>query len=221
MNIESMRIKSYRSFQVDETTPAEALERLRRLEMYDRLRGEGCSEATALEAVGWSRATLYRWKARLRDGGLPGLVAKSRRPHHVRARSWTREDEWAVWRLRRRHPFMGRLPLRVLLAREGRLLGASTVGRILARGVELGRIRPCIHCRGRLRPRRRRDFSESWAQRWQYGSRAKGMGELVQIDHMTVSRDGQTLKEVPADSSSPAVCPTTSAPSAAEPERSS
>ena len=26
---------------------------------------------------------------------------------------------------------------------------------------------------------------------------------------MTYSRDGQTIKEVPADSSSPAVCPTT------------
>jgi hypothetical protein len=202
MNIESMRIASYRSFKVDETTPPDALERLRRLETFDELRREGCSEAAALRAVGWSRATHYRWKARLRDGGLPALAAKSRRPRRVRARSWTREDERAVWRLRRRHRFMGRLPLRVLLAREGRVLGASTVGRILARGVALGRVRPCVHCRGRLRQRRRRDFSDSWAQRWKYGSRASRMGELVQIDHMTVSRDGQTLKEFRA------VCPT-------------
>ena len=30
---------------------------------------------------------------------------------------------------------------------------------------------------------------------------------LVQVDHMTYSKDGRTLKEVPADSSSPTVCP--------------
>lgn len=88
-----LRIKSYRSFKVDETTPPEALERLRRLETFDVLRWEGCSEAVAPRAVGWSRATHCRSKARHRDGGLPGLTAKSRRPHRVRARSWTREDE--------------------------------------------------------------------------------------------------------------------------------
>jgi len=201
MNIESMRIKSYRSFKVDEATPPEALERLRRLETFDELRQDGCSEVVALRAVGWSRATLYRWKARLRDRGLRGLAAKSRRPRRVRARSWTREDERAVWRMRRRHPFMGRLPLRVLLAREGRSLGASTVGRILARGVALGRVRPCAVCRGRVAAKRRRDFDGSWAQRWKYGERAAHRGELVQVDHMTVSRDGQTLKEFRA------VCP--------------
>ena len=31
--------------------------------------------------------------------------------------------------------------------------------------------------------------------RWRYGVKARSPGELVQADHMTVSRDGQTLKE--------------------------
>ena len=201
MNIESMRARSYRSIKVDETTPQEAVERLRKLELYDRLRAEGCSERTALDAVGWSRATCYRWKARHRDRGLAGLVAKSRRPRHVRARQWSRDDERHVWRIRNRHPFMGRMPIRVLLAREGRRLSDSTVGRILAKGVAPGRVRPCAFCRARVRPRQRRDFSTSWAQRWSYGERAGQLGELIQVDHMTVSRDGQTLKEFRA------VCP--------------
>ena len=201
MNIESMRARSYRSIKVDETTPQEAAERLRKLELYARLRAEGCSEPTALDAVGWSRATYYRWKARHRDHGLAGLVAGSRRPRHVRARQWSRDDEREVWRIRNRHPFMGRMPIRVLLARAGRRLSDSTVGRILAKGVALGRVRPCAFCRGRVRPKQRRDFGTSWAQRWSYGDRAARLGELVQVDHMTVSRDGQTLKEFRA------VCP--------------
>ena len=180
MNIESMRVKSYRSFAVDEATPPEALERLRRLETYGELRAEGCSEAAALRAVGWSRPTYFRWKARHRENGLRGLAAKSRAPRRARSARWTREDEEAVWDMRRRHPFMGRLPIRALLAREGRTLGASTVGRILAKGARLGRVRPCAFCRGRTRTKRRRDFADSWARRWRYGERAERPGELVQ-----------------------------------------
>jgi len=37
-----------------------------RLALFDQLRLEGATEATALKAVGCSRATRYRWKRRLR-----------------------------------------------------------------------------------------------------------------------------------------------------------
>lgn len=57
MNIESMRARSYRSIKVGETTPQEAAERLRKPELYARLRAEGCSEPAVLDAVGWSQAT--------------------------------------------------------------------------------------------------------------------------------------------------------------------
>ena len=46
MNIESMRIKSHRSFAVDETSlPPAAAERLEKLNKYDDLRANGCEEA--------------------------------------------------------------------------------------------------------------------------------------------------------------------------------
>ena len=60
MQIQSLRIKSYRSFRIDDTTPAEAFERLRKIETYRELRAEGCSEAAALRAIGWSRAAHFR-----------------------------------------------------------------------------------------------------------------------------------------------------------------
>ena len=82
----------------------------------------------------------------------------------------------------------------------------STVGRILSRAVAVGHVPRASVCEGRLRPRRRRKFN-GWAQRWQYGARPRRPGQLVQIDHMTFSRDGQAIKEVPADSSGGCLAP--------------
>ena len=65
-------------------------------------------------------------------------------------------------------------------------------------GVRLGRIRPCAFCRGRVQAKKRRDFQRGHAQRWQSGSKAPRPGELLQIDHRSVSRDGDTLKEFQA-----------------------
>ena len=198
MQIQSLRIKSYRSFRIDDTTPAEAFERLRKIETYRELRAEGCGEAAALRAIGWSRAAYFRWQARYRAGGVKGLAAQSRRPRRTNPKRWTRTQEWAVWRMRKKYPFLGKKRLRVMLAREAVALSESTLGRILSKGVRLGRIRPCAFCRGRVQAKKRRDFQRGHAQRWQYGSKATRPGELLQIDHRSVSRDGDTLKEFKA-----------------------
>ena len=55
MNIKSMRIRSYRSFAVDEHVPPEAAERYRTLKAHERLRAAGCNEIGALRHVGISR----------------------------------------------------------------------------------------------------------------------------------------------------------------------
>ena len=63
MNIKSMRIKSHRSFAVDEAPlPPAAAERLRKLNEYDGLRANGCAGAAALRHAGLSRRTLRRRK---------------------------------------------------------------------------------------------------------------------------------------------------------------
>ena len=185
MQIKSLRIRSYRSFKVNDTTPAHALERLRRFEMYRELRAEGCSETTALRAVGCSRSTFFRWLKRYNTQGVRGLANRSRRPRHTRRPRWSRGEERRVWAMRARFPFMGKRRLRVMLAREGHKFSESTLGRILAKGVRLGRIQPCAFCRGRLKVKRRRGFN-GHAQRWRYGQRAQRPGELVQIDHLSL-----------------------------------
>ena len=102
-----------------------------------------------------------------------------------------------MWAMRTRYPFMGKRRLRVMLRREGLQLSESSIGRILAKGLRLGRIRPCAFCRGRVKLKRRRRF-DGHAQRWRYGQRAARPGELVQIDHMSLHRDGKHLKEFKA-----------------------
>lgn len=197
MQIQSLRVKSYRSFKVNDTLRPEARERLRRLELFQNLREEGCSEATALKAIDWSRATLYRWRRRFLTEGPSGLCAKSRRPQRVPLPRWTAVQERKVWALRRDFPFMGKRKLRVLLLREDIDLSESTIGRILARGVRLDRIQPCSFCRGRVKGKQPRRFN-GHARRLPRGQRPKQPGELVQIDHLSASRDSKQLKEFKA-----------------------
>ena len=64
MQTRSLRIRSYKSWRVNTTASPFAKARLKKLELYATLRQEGCSSVTALEALGWSRATYYRWHKR-------------------------------------------------------------------------------------------------------------------------------------------------------------
>ena len=200
MNIESMRVRSYRSIAADEHVPEEAAERYRTLKAWGNLRAAGCNEEGALEQLGISRRTRYRWQSALAASGQRGLAPKSTRPRRVRQRTWKPRDVKAVMDVRRKYPFMGKARIHAMLARKGGHLSVSTVGRIIERALAAGAIRPASFCEGRVKPKRRRSFAK-WARRWKYGSKAGRPGELVQIDHMTYTDGGQTLKEFRA------VCP--------------
>ena len=201
MKIESMRTRSYRSFKVDDADlPAEARERLSAIRRYDELRAAGCAAPAASREIGVSRRTMCRWKAALAACGQRGLAPKSTRPRRVRRRSYKPSDAKAVLDLRRKHPFMGKAPIQRMLERKGLRLSVSTVGRILSRAIAAGAVPLASVCEGRVKPRRRRRF-DGWARRWKYGDKAERPGQLVQIDHMTFSRDGRTIKEFRA------ICP--------------
>ena len=153
------------------------------IEGVRNLRAAGCSEEGALEQVGISRRR-----------GIGGLAPKSTRPRRVRQRTWKPRDVKAVMDVRRKYPFMGKARIHAMLARKGGHLSVSTVGRIIERALAAGAIRRASFCEGRVKPKRRRSFAK-WATRWKYGSKARRPGELVQIDHMTYTDGGQTLKE--------------------------
>ena len=223
MQIKSLRIKSYRSWRIDDNTGAAALGRLKQLEWVATLREEGCSEATALAVTGWSRATYYRRLKRYREGGLKGLESGSRAPRGRRVCQWTKQQEQQVLHLRQRYPLWGKRKLwRVLVRERGwtlsetNLLGAdwdvlrtptggtpgrayiNTVGRIVARLVRLGRVKPVAFYYGRVKPKRWRRFIHH-AKRWRYGMKARVPGELMQAVSMSISfTEGELVKEFKA-----------------------
>ena len=122
------------------TSALTTLVRLKQLELYEKLRGEGCCEATALDALGWSRATYYRWKMRYREDGLDGLESGSCAPRQRRVCQWTKQQEQQVLHLRQRFPLWGKRKLwRVLVRDQGWVLSESTVGHIVAKLVLLNR----------------------------------------------------------------------------------
>ena len=204
MQLKSLRIKIYRIWRINDNASAAALVRLKQLELYDKLCGESCCQATSLTAIGWSKATYYRWRKRYEQCGLSGLESGSRQPRRRRPCEWTKQQEQQVLHLRKRFPLWGKRKLwRVLMAHlhvchpsggTGRAnrrstrfvvreqswrLSESTVGRIVARLVRLGRVEPVAFYYGQVKPTRQRQFHHH-AKRWRYGMQAKEPGELMQ-----------------------------------------
>lgn len=204
MQLKSLRVKSYRSWSIADTASTEAIARIKKLELYEQLKSAGCPTALCYQAIGWSKATYYRWLKRYHQQGWMGLETRSCRPQSIRKRQWTKQHEQAVLHLRKRYPLWGKRKLWKVLCRDhGMTLSISTVGRILKRLLELGRIRPVAFYYGQLKPKRQRQFKQH-AKRWRYGMKAKRPGELMQIDHMSVGfSEGFQLKEFKA------TCPVT------------
>ncbi len=114
-----------RYFNAIEYSP-EVLARVKGLTHWEELRNEGVSACRSLglviEAFGGSTDYWYRWKRRFRECGRGGLECRSRRPHHVRERTWDSKVLKRIVTLRD-HPETcrwGASKLRVQLLREGR-----------------------------------------------------------------------------------------------------
>ncbi len=184
-----MRVKSLPStfYQVWRHRPKElsprAQERLRALSCWQALCEQGLSSTHASEPVGFSRATLYRWQRRLKQGGLRGLEGSSRRPKRLRQPTWSPELSQVVLGLREQYPRWGKDKLVVLLGRQGWGVSTSMVGRILGRLKERGVLKEpprngvstAKHCRTR-----------PYAVRKPKGYPVEHPGDLVQLDTLDV-----------------------------------
>lgn len=179
----------------------EVYERKEKIEIYEKLRSEGCSESTALMAIKTSRATFFRWQKKYRNDGLFGLENDSRRPNNVRQPRWDKETEQRVLIMRKQYPLWGKHKISAIIKRYyNKEIPASTVGRILKRFLQRGLIRPVAALYGKKETKRR--LFNGYAQRWQHGMKATKLGELIQIDHMVVTLDsGMQIKHFKA------VCP--------------
>jgi len=161
----------------------DARERLRYVGCFQSLRGQGMSGSRASQAMGISRATLYRWEKRLEEEGLKGLEDRSRRPKRTRKPTWSPELSQAVLALREQYPRWGKDKLVVLLRRDGWQVSTSMVGRILSSLKARGVLKepPLSSISARKRPRRR-----PYAVRKPKDYQVKMPGDLVEIDTLDV-----------------------------------
>ncbi len=152
-------------------------------------RAQGLSAQAAADAVGVSRATLYRWRKQ------PEL--RSRRPRKLCRPRWSPALVERVEALREDNPVWGKRKLGPLLRAEGHALSDSTVGRILARLVRRGRLQPVFVFR--RPPGRTRRARRPYARRLRAALPAKAPGEAVQIDTLSLTLlPGKTIKHFTA-----------------------
>jgi len=162
-----------------------ALERLKILEKYDTLIKETCTKDVALQVLEISRATLTRWKQRLREEGIVGLEDFSRRPQTIRKSLWTEEEKLRVYNLRNMYPFLGKEKIAVMYKNDYQIaISASKVGRILKSLLREHKIKSVADVCGK-KYKKPRNFT-GHAQRLPKGMKAVRVGQLVQVDHMSV-----------------------------------
>ncbi len=156
----------------------EAKNRERILRTWEALRTKGMSGKEVSELLGVSRASLYRWKRRIKEG-WNGLEQRSRKPKHLRKRKWTAEE----WRLcdpyRVLYPCWGKEKIKVLLELEGINLSVSSVGRIIQ---ELKKRKAIPEVRYKTRWKGTSKQKRPYAIRKPKGYLVENPGDIVQVD---------------------------------------
>ena len=182
----------------------ESYKKKEKLDLYDKLRSEGCRQKTTLQAIKISRSTYYVWKKKYKQNGLEGLENQSRCPNKVRKPTWNSDTEQLVLNTRKKYKLWGKYKIAAIIKREQKInLSVSMVGRIISKHIKLGNIKPVEFYFGKLTPKKHRVFNNH-AKRWKYGMKAKMPGELIQLDHMTVKLiSGFTVRHFTA------ICPIT------------
>jgi putative transposase len=100
-----------------------------------------------------------------------------------------------VLQIRRQNTTYGKAKIAIILKRDhDQTLSESTVGPILKRLMQKGL---AIRSESAIRCKRKREF-RSHAKSWQYGMKGKKPGNLLQIDHMTVSKNQLYMKHFQA-----------------------
>lgn len=93
------------------------------------------------------------------------------------------------------NPTYGKAKIAVILKREHNvILSESSVGRCIDKLLSENKIK---HSIAAARVKIKRKFT-SHAKKWQYGMKASQPGEMIQIDHMTVTKNNITMKHFQA-----------------------
>jgi transposase len=162
-----------------------AKQRLEKIKQWKYMKSQSCIEDKKIsEILNISRSTFFEWQRQYKEFGLTGLVPKSKRPKKLRAQVITQELIDLVLKIRKNCPIYGKGKIFAILKRSSSLKSSeSTVGRILKNLKDNGLICKVYYL---AKEKKKRKFNKH-AKRFTYGMKAKRPGQLVQIDHMTVS----------------------------------
>lgn len=144
----------------------------------------------------FSRATFYRLRRILRDldAGKPVPSKKPRRTQKTML--WGQTEIDLVLKVRRENPTYGKFKIYHILKRDyGFTLSESTVGRILKFLMEKGIVTKSISCT-KVKKKRKFDKHAKPLKFKKYDGME--LGENVQIDHMTVTKNGISFKHFQA-----------------------
>lgn len=163
---------------------------------WEEIKESTGSDPLAKKYSGISRATYYRRKKILEDLKL-GILPPSKKPRKLNKPDWGEAEKQLVLRIRRENPTYGKDKIAIILKRDhGQTISESTVGRILNHLKEKGLIQKSLSA---SRKKRKRNFSKGHAKPWTFKDyKDMELGERVQIDHMTVTKNGICLKHFQA-----------------------
>ncbi|WP_331256306.1 integrase core domain-containing protein [Candidatus Bealeia paramacronuclearis] len=161
---------------------------------WKKLKFENVCDSRCQDICGMSRATYYRHKKILKDLNK-GSVPPSKKPRNLNKPHWG-EAELQLVKVRRENPTYGKEKIAIILKRDhGQILSESTVGRILTSLKNKGLVQKSPSA---LRTKRKRQF-KSHAKPWTFKDyKTMTLGERVQIDHMTVTKNGICFKHFQA-----------------------
>lgn len=169
-----------------------AKERYEKIQQWKKLKSYKLPDEEISRIVGLSRSNYYRYTRSIEIYGLNSLENKSRRPKTLRRSKISESTRVRILNIRRENSSYGKAKIAVILKRDfGIMLSESSVGRILKELYTKGQITRSVAYR---HVRKRRKFTKH-AKAWRYGMRAKNPGELVQIDHMSVTKHNVNMKE--------------------------
>jgi transposase InsO family protein len=165
------------------------------VQLWEKLGSEGVSIELRQEITGISRATYYRHR-KILCKLEKGIAPPSKKPKRLNKPRWGQSHKQLVLQIRRANPTYGKEKIAIILKRDHhQTISQSTVGRILKFLKEKGLISRSISA---LRTKRKRIFKKH-AKPWEFKNyKTMELGERVQIDHMTVTKNGITFKHFQA-----------------------
>lgn len=165
------------------------------VDLWERLKEEGVSKSLMQDLSGISRASYYRHKKILHKLD-EGILPPSKKPKRLNKPKWGEAEKQLVLKLRRESLTYGKNKIAIIINRDhDRYISESMVGRILTHLKEKGLITRSLSA---LRPKRKRIFRKH-ADPWTYKDyKTMSLGERIQIDHMTVSKNGVVVKHFQA-----------------------